>query len=81
MSKVLSDDPSLRVRDETRQRVKEAAAALAYRPNFHARGLARARAGAIGLLVPSGNPLIVDIIAGAESVAERARAAALDGLT
>jgi LacI family transcriptional regulator len=70
VSKVLSDDPSLRVRDETRQRVKEAAAALAYRPNFHARGLARARAGAIGLLVPSGNPLIVDIIAGAESVAE-----------
>ena len=70
VSKVLSDDPSLRVRDETRQRVKEAAAALAYRPNFHARGLARARAGAIGLLVPSGNPLIVNIIAGAESVAE-----------
>lgn len=70
VSKVLSDDPSLRVREETRQRVREAAAALDYRPNFHARGLARARAGAIGLLVPSGNPLIVPIIAGAEEVAE-----------
>ena len=69
VSKVLSDDPSLRVREETRQRVKDAAAALRYRPNFHARGLARAQAGAIGLLVPSGNPLIVPIIAGAEEMA------------
>ncbi len=71
VSKVLSGDPTLRVRDETRQRVKDAAAALDYRPNFHARGLARAEAGAIGLLVPSGNPLIVNIIAGAEEVAEQ----------
>lgn len=69
VSKVLSGDPSLRVRDETRRRVQDAAAALHYRPNFHARGLARARAGAMGLLVPSGNPLIVPIIAGAEEVA------------
>ncbi|MEX1335334.1 MAG: LacI family DNA-binding transcriptional regulator, partial [Candidatus Limnocylindrales bacterium] len=58
VSKVLSGDPALRVREETRERVKAAAAALDYRPNFHARGLARAQAGAIGLLVPSGNPLI-----------------------
>jgi LacI family transcriptional regulator len=70
VSKVLSDDPTLRVREETRQRVREAAAALHYRPNFHARGLARARAGAIALLVPSGNPLMVSVIAGAEEVAE-----------
>ncbi len=69
VSKVLSDDPSLRVREETRQRVRDAAAALRYRPNFHARGLASARAGTIGLLVPQGNPLIVQIIAGAEEVA------------
>ena len=69
VSKVLSGDPALRVREETRERVKAAAAALDYRPNFHARGLARAQAGAIGLLVPSGNPLIVPIIAGAEEVA------------
>jgi LacI family transcriptional regulator len=70
VSKVLSGDPALRVREETRERVKAAAVALDYRPNFHARGLARAQAGAIGLLVPSGNPLIVPIIAGAEEVAE-----------
>ena len=69
VSKVLSDDPGLRVREETRQRVVAAAAELRYRPNFHARSLARARAGAMGLLVPAGNPLMVPIIAGAEEVA------------
>jgi LacI family transcriptional regulator len=69
VSKVLSGDPNLRVREETRLRVHEAAKDLDYRPNFHARGLARAQAGAMGLLVPSGNPLIVPIIAGAEEVA------------
>ncbi len=70
VSKVLSGDPSLRVRDETRSRVLRAASELRYRPNFHARGLARAQAGTIGLLVPAGNPLVVPIIAGAEEVAE-----------
>jgi LacI family transcriptional regulator len=69
VSKVLSGDPALRVRDETRQRVREAAAALDYRPNFHARGLARAQAGAIGLLVPADNPLMVPLISGAEEAA------------
>ncbi len=69
VSKVLSGDPSLRVRDETRQRVRDAAAALDYRPNFHARGLASARAGAVGLLVPVDNPLMVQVIAGAEEAA------------
>ena len=69
VSKVLSGDPSLRVREETRQRVVRAAEELHYRPNFHARSLARARAGAIGLLIPSGNPLMVPIVAGAEEAA------------
>jgi LacI family transcriptional regulator len=70
VSKVLSDDPSLRVRDETRARVHAAATALAYRPNFHARGLARAQAGAVGLLIPAGDPLVVPVIAGAEEAAD-----------
>jgi LacI family transcriptional regulator len=69
VSKVLSEDPTLRVRVETRERVVAAANELRYRPNFHARGLARARAGAMGLLIPAGNPLMVPIIAGAEEVA------------
>jgi LacI family transcriptional regulator, galactose operon repressor len=70
VSKVLSDDPRLRVREETRQRVRLAASELHYRPNFHARGLARAQAGAVGLLIPAGNPLMVPVIAGAEETAD-----------
>ena len=54
VSKVLSGDESLRVRDATRERVRLAAAELEYQPNFLARGLARAKAGAVGLLVPAG---------------------------
>jgi LacI family transcriptional regulator len=69
VSKVLSGDPGLRVRDETRERVRQAAAELGYLPNFHARGLARARAGALGLLVPDGNPLFHEVMAGAEEAA------------
>jgi LacI family transcriptional regulator len=69
VSKVLSGDPSLRVREATRERVQAAAASLDYRPNFHARGLARARAGVLGLLVPAGDPLMVPVIAGAEEAA------------
>jgi len=70
VSKVLSDDPSLRVREETRERVRKAASDLGYLPNFHARGLARAKAGALGLLVPDGNPLFLEIMAGVEEAAD-----------
>jgi LacI family transcriptional regulator len=69
VSKVLSGDHALRVREETRDRVRRAAAELHYLPNFHARGLARARSGAIGLLMPAGNPLVIPVMSGAEEVA------------
>lgn len=69
VSKVLSEDPSLRVRAETRERVRRAASDLGYRPNFHARSLARSRASALGLLMPEGNPLFTEVMAGAEEVA------------
>ena len=79
VSKVLSNDPGLRVRDETRERVRQAAADLGYLPNFHARGLARAKAGALGLLVPDGNPLFHEIMAGAEEAATQRDLHAVDG--
>ena len=70
VSKVLNDDPSLRVREETRQRVRQAAKELGYEPNFHARRLTQARTRAIGLLVPEyRNPGFAEIIAGAEEAA------------
>lgn len=70
VSKVLRSDPSLRVRDETRQRVLDAADKLRYRPNIHARRLSTGKTGTFGLLIPDfRNPVFADLIAGAEAVA------------
>lgn len=43
---------TIRVSDETRQRIEEAARALGYVPHPHARSLATRRAGVIGLVLP-----------------------------
>ena len=65
-SRVLNGDPDLLVRPETRARVIEAARTLNYRPHAAARGLKRAKTGALGLLVPPlTNPVYVRIIRGA----------------
>lgn len=65
-SRVLNADPALLVRPETRARVIEAARELNYRPHAAARGLKRAKTGALGLLVPPlTNPVYVRIIRGA----------------
>ncbi|MDQ3659909.1 MAG: LacI family transcriptional regulator [Actinomycetota bacterium] len=65
-SRVLNGDPGLLVRPETRARVVEAARELNYRPHAAARGLKRAKTGALGLLVPPlTNPVYVRIIRGA----------------
>lgn len=51
-SRVLGKDPTLVVREETRSRVLEAAAALNYRPNRMATGLRTRRAKVIALFLP-----------------------------
>lgn len=78
VSKVLSNDPTLNIRDDTRQRVLQAVEALRYRPNAVARGLRTARAGAFGLVIPDfSNPAFTEIIAGAELAAARHRSVLL----
>lgn len=70
VSLVLGGHPRARVAAETRERVMAAAAELGYRPNVIARGLARRRSYAIGLLVPDlRNPFYAEIVSGAERVA------------
>jgi len=70
VSLVLGGHPRARVATETRERVMAAAAELGYRPNVIARGLARRRSYAIGLLVPDlRNPFYAEIVSGAERVA------------
>lgn len=52
VSRVLGNDPTLVVREETRARVLDAAAALHYRPNRMATGLRTRRARVIALFLP-----------------------------
>jgi LacI family transcriptional regulator len=69
VSRVLNDDQTLVIKDETRQRILDAVEQLQYVPNAMARGLRRQRSQMIGLLVPDiANPFFPEIILGAERV-------------
>ncbi|GLY71566.1 LacI family DNA-binding transcriptional regulator [Amycolatopsis taiwanensis] len=73
VSRLLNGDETLRVRDETKERVRRAAMQLDYTPNFAARALRKAKAGVIGLAVhDASNPIYSQIIAGAQAEATRA---------
>lgn len=52
-SRALRHDPTQRINAETRERVIEAAAKLAYRPNYLGRSLRTQRTGTLGLVVPN----------------------------
>lgn len=70
VSRVLSADPRLNIRQETRDRVLDAVNKLGYKPNVAARALRTARSGIVGLLIPDfANPVYAEIIKGAEDAA------------
>ncbi|KRB36812.1 LacI family DNA-binding transcriptional regulator [Microbacterium sp. Root180] len=72
VSRVLSDAPSARVSEGTRQRIHEAAAELGYRPNFAARALKFARTNVVGLVVPDlTNAIFTELMRGVEDEAHR----------
>jgi DNA-binding LacI/PurR family transcriptional regulator len=67
VSRVVNDDPGLRVSDATRERVRSAIQELGYRPNFQARGLRLAKTWTIGFVLPDlMNPFYAPIVEGAE---------------
>lgn len=72
-SKILNNISGLSVKQETRERVIEAARTLGYEPHAMARALAGSRANAIAFLVPElSNPIYAQMIRGAfERAAER----------
>jgi LacI family transcriptional regulator len=73
VSRLLNEDATLRVREETRQRVLDAAKALNYTPNYAARALRMSKVGVIGLAVhDASNPVYSEIIAGAQAEATQA---------
>ena len=70
VSRVITGDSGLSIRDSTRARVLQAVADLKYRPNAIARSLRQGRTGILGMLIPDfGNPVYPAIIKGAESAA------------
>lgn len=67
-SRVLNEDPNVRVRQETRQRIQAVAKAMGYVPHSVARSLRGARTGAIGLVMHGlDSPINTDVLAGAQS--------------
>ncbi len=68
VSRVMNDKPG--VGEELRQRIRELAADMDYRPNQIARGLATRHTASIGLVVPDiANPFFAQIARGAEDAA------------
>ncbi len=73
VSRELNGDPVLRAREETRQRIQEAARVLDYTPSLAGRALRTARASAICLIVPQlATPVFEELIRGVEEASERA---------
>jgi LacI family transcriptional regulator len=73
VSRVVNDDPSLKIRPETRERILQAIRTIGYRPNAAARSLRTSQSRTIGLVIPDyGNPVYAEIISGAETAARAA---------
>jgi LacI family transcriptional regulator, galactose operon repressor len=70
ISRIVNDDPRLRVSDETRRRVKGLLQKTGYRPDGMARGLKLRHSFVLGVLIPDVlNPLFAAIFRGVEDVA------------
>jgi LacI family transcriptional regulator len=81
-SRALNPETRLLVREETAQRVLDAAASLGYRPNPVARSLRTRRSHSVGVLIPDlNNPLFPPIVRGIEDRLAAAGYVALIGNT
>lgn len=70
VSRLLNNDPTLRIREATRTRILQAVEKLDYAPNQAARALRRSQVGALGLAVPDmHNPVYAAILEGARPAA------------
>lgn len=82
VSRILNKDPSLNVREETREAVLRKIAELGYSPNPHARSLRTARTGSLAMILPEiHSPAFAAMIQGAQKAAyERGYSMLLGGV-
>lgn len=72
VSRIINDDPSLRVRDATRQRVLEAIKLLNYTPHASARALRSSQTGLLGFTLHHVNdPIYVGMVDAAQTAAAK----------
>jgi LacI family transcriptional regulator len=70
VSRIVNHDPTLKIRDETRDRVNEAISLLNYTPHASARALRNSRTGLLGFVLHHVNdPVYADMVASAQSAA------------
>jgi LacI family transcriptional regulator len=70
VSRVLNDDPSVRISEATRAQIVSLAAASGYRPNRLARALRMHRTNIVGMVIPDiTNPLFASLFRAAEAAA------------
>jgi LacI family transcriptional regulator len=70
VSRVLNEDPTLRIKAETRTRIERAVEMLGYQPNHAGRALRRSRSDVVGVLLPDiTNPIYSGILVGIEQCA------------
>lgn len=70
VSRILNRDPSLNVREETRDAVLKMIVELGYSPNPHARSLRTARTGSLAMILPEiDSPAFAAMIQGAQKAA------------
>ncbi|WP_084481423.1 LacI family DNA-binding transcriptional regulator [Ruania albidiflava] len=68
VSRIVNDDPTLRVREETRQRVLDAVKMLNYTPDMSARALRSAHTGMLGFALHHANdPIYVQLVDAAQT--------------
>ena len=80
VSRIVNNDETLRVSDDTRERVRSVIKQLDYAPNAAARSLRSAQSGLLALVVHDlTNPVYSEIVSGAQIAAERHRKAVLLG--
>jgi DNA-binding LacI/PurR family transcriptional regulator len=70
VSRVINNDSSLNIKQETRERILDAVEKLNYRPNMAARNLKKNETKMLGMIIPDfSNPIYASIIHGAEDQA------------